>query len=65
MNPFLLLEGEVFVLQQNRDRRENAFFGHSNEIGSKAEGKQIERKFCGDDRFKILEFDFGWSENLR
>ena len=65
LNPFLLLEGEVFVLQQNRDRRENAFFRHSNEISSKAEGKQIEREFRRDDCFKILEFDFGWPENLR
>ena len=38
VNPLLLLEGEIFVLQQDRNRRQHTVLRHPHEVGAEAEG---------------------------
>ena len=57
MNPLLLLEGEIFVLQKHRNWRQHAIFSHPDEVGPEPEGKQVVRQLGRDDRFEIFEFD--------
>src|SRR5436305_13847584 len=64
LDSFSFLEGEILVLQKNRDRRQNTFLGNTNEVGSEIERQQVVRKPRRDDRFQILEFDVWRSENL-
>src|SRR5207247_2493439 len=65
MNALLFLEREIFILQENGDRRQDAVFRHAHEVGAESERKKVVRQFGRHDRFEIFEFDLGWLENVR